>query len=257
MTPAAIARRYTALHEGLAPSSIRSVRTPKPTRVRIDLGRATAIEYDKKTLKGVEGFRHDFAPGAGPMLQHDETGRLHASGGRYHVTTHGIEDRPMSKNSIVRRGYSQPKRSNPGKSSAENYAAFAVEGVKIASTAVVLTLATDMVFRRTDFTYGYRAMIASAFGVISGLLVARWFPAIGIGLFAYGLTYGGRYAAASLNMQRFLANVVSGTREPLPAPASQPTAGTPPANPTGAGLPQPRAAQAMGAVRLAQPRMAA
>lgn len=273
MNRGALIRSYTALHEGLLPTSIRSVRLPRPTATRVDIGRATAIEYDKSTPRGLEGFRHDFGPGAGPVLQHDERGKLQTAGGRYRVTTKGIVDMAAS-NTRYSRGYPMAQRVNPSemqrRSKEMNYTQFAVEGAKIGGTAIVMTLASDMVFRRTDFSYAMRGGIGGAFGIITGLLVARWMPALGIGLFTYGLTYFGRYTAASINMQRFLTNVTSGTRAQLPAPGQAPTsnaitnaatwdAATPAqraafgARPA-AGLPfGPHGASAIRAVRLAQP----
>lgn len=93
----ALTRRFTALHEGLPPDSVRCQTYRGPVAPIRKLGRVTEIQYRKAVLDGRYPYHHPFAPHAQPWLGIDAQGAPVLWSGRYTVTTHGIEDRSPSK----------------------------------------------------------------------------------------------------------------------------------------------------------------
>lgn len=98
-----LSRVYQELHEGLPASEFvreKPISRPGPLR---ELGTLTAIQYQKAVPEGPRGsgvdqpYKHPYTLHAQPTLWLDARGHLHLSSGRFVVTTHGIEDRPLSR----------------------------------------------------------------------------------------------------------------------------------------------------------------
>lgn len=94
-------KKYTALHEGLPPKSVKAVPAPRMPKYGVELGRLEAVEYRKRrrassgSKKGrvtERSYRHEFDPDAEPILWHDDRGELHIKDGKYAVTERGIVD---------------------------------------------------------------------------------------------------------------------------------------------------------------------
>lgn len=84
---------FTDLHEGLSPVAVTCGEYQAPSgRIRT-LGRITAIQYRKRTPKGLETYWHPFAPHAQPRIGLDQRGKVVIWAGRYRVLTGGITDR--------------------------------------------------------------------------------------------------------------------------------------------------------------------
>ena len=101
---AAARARFEGLHGFAAPSKLVPMRPPAPPRSPVVqvYHRITAVEGDRWLDEGTGReevrFRHDFAKHAAPSLWADANGRGFLYGGRWHVTQHGIEDKPMRHN---------------------------------------------------------------------------------------------------------------------------------------------------------------
>jgi hypothetical protein len=87
---------FTDLHEGSRPRSVTCGEYSAPSgRIRT-LGRITAIQYRKRTPKGLETYWHPFAVHAQPRIGLDQRGKVVIWAGRYRVLTGGITDRSRS-----------------------------------------------------------------------------------------------------------------------------------------------------------------
>jgi hypothetical protein len=84
---------FVDLHEGLPPQALTCEAYEGPVGRVKNLGRITAIEYRKQTLKGLETYWHPFAPHAQPRVGLDQRGKPVIWAGRYRVRTGGITDR--------------------------------------------------------------------------------------------------------------------------------------------------------------------
>lgn len=96
---ARLAKKYTALHEGKAPASIRAVKVAAPPKELIELGRVSDVVYQKVTTEPGKppSYHHEFEMHARPLLSHDERGKLYFSEGQYTVTSEGITDMKSRK----------------------------------------------------------------------------------------------------------------------------------------------------------------
>lgn len=93
----ALAAQFTELHEGLAEKKIACEPYHGPVLPVRKLGLITEIQYHKSVTDGRYPYHHPFAPHAQPTFGLDRLGIPVIWAGRYHVTTHGIEDWPASK----------------------------------------------------------------------------------------------------------------------------------------------------------------
>lgn len=87
-----ITDRYRTTHGGRNPTQAFRAKVEVPTTL-VPVGRLYAVTYDADKGDGVYPYRHPFEPGAQPLVCANEQGdRLFLVGGRYTVTSHGIED---------------------------------------------------------------------------------------------------------------------------------------------------------------------
>jgi hypothetical protein len=197
-----------------------------------------AVEYEKRTPRGPEAYRHAFAPHARPVLAHDERGQLHLLHGRYTTTDRGIEDQMPKQQDD---GY--VTRANPSLALPHHedgsLAHFAGHGAKISATAGAYYLLANAALRRAGLGYAARAAIAGGVGVVSGLALARFSMDVGLGLFTAGVVTGLQNTAAEIAVRQALAGV-SPSHGPLPAqPQAQAQAQQLPA-PQAQAQPQPQ-----------------
>lgn len=92
-------RAFLDLH-GFVPAAPTPIKFRLPRKYLVDLYEVTRVEGDRWVDMGTgpraQRFYHDFAPGHGPTIATDADGIGYLIDGRYHVTTHGIEDTDMA-----------------------------------------------------------------------------------------------------------------------------------------------------------------
>ncbi|HVZ47840.1 MAG TPA: hypothetical protein VG916_03580, partial [Gemmatimonadaceae bacterium] len=92
------ASAFARLHGFDVPA--RRVRVDQPRGYLVDVGRLTAVEYDRLMDEGLgrrwESWRHEFRTGTGPDLAADARGHGFLHGGHYEITDHGVEDMKRS-----------------------------------------------------------------------------------------------------------------------------------------------------------------
>lgn len=86
-------QHFTTLHEGMTPARLSCETFRGPTHPVRPLGRATAVQYLKRTPKGLEKYWHPWAEHAQPKLGVDAEGFPVFWSGRFHVLDGGITDR--------------------------------------------------------------------------------------------------------------------------------------------------------------------
>jgi hypothetical protein len=197
MAPRGHLEHYRELHEGRAAERVSRVRAQRGGRYRWELGEVLAVEYDKPIPGGLKAYRHDFKSGSRPMLEHDERGKLFVRGGRYTVTTHGIED--TGAGTMATRGITL--YGNPGGGVVDDL----VAGTKIGVTAGAATLTAGYALRRTNLGPAARGGVGGLTLIALGVGAARFgMPRVAGGLFAAGFVTVTAGVAQEVRARRML-----------------------------------------------------
>jgi hypothetical protein len=179
------ARRYAGLH-GEPPRRVAWRAPAREPAYLVDVGRVTAVEYERKKPGGDVLYRHAFRKHSRPSIAHDERGQLHWLGGRYTTTSHGIEDRGRGAETMARsRKHHRRPRRNPsgkGKSGAvrrmlgHGEQANVVQTLKdagvIGLVAAVTKIGASALLRQTSWSPETRGALAAGAQLLGGIGLA-------------------------------------------------------------------------------------